>query len=51
MPIPGKKAGDPTGFNFEYFANSRILSAPAQPLTGLLTGDETFVISPRKRPV
>lgn len=26
MPIPGKKAGDPTGFSFPFFANSRVLS-------------------------
>jgi uncharacterized protein (UPF0210 family) len=27
MPIPGKKAGDTTEFNFPYFANARILDA------------------------
>jgi uncharacterized protein len=49
MPIPGKKAGDPTGFDFEYFANSKVLGVPAQPLTGLLAGDEDVEISLRKR--
>ncbi len=48
MPIPGKKAGDPTGFDFEYFANSKVLDVPAQPLTGLLAGDEDVEISPRR---
>jgi hypothetical protein len=47
MPIPGKKAGDETGFDFEFFANSRVLALPAQPLTGLLTGSEYFEIKPR----
>jgi len=26
MPIPGKKAGDMTNFDFEYFANGRVLA-------------------------
>lgn len=47
MPIPGKQAGDETGFDFEYFANSRVLALPAEPLTGLLAGDETLSIFPR----
>jgi len=48
MPIPGKRAGDETGFDFEFFANSRVLDLPAQPLKGLLTGEENLLISPRK---
>jgi len=33
MPIPGQRAGDPTAFQFDYFANSRVmrLDAPATP--------------------
>ena len=27
MPIPGKKAGDMTDFDFPYFANARIMDA------------------------
>ncbi|MDY6874447.1 MAG: DUF711 family protein [Chloroflexota bacterium] len=49
MPIPGMSAGDITGFDFDYFANSRVLQVDAQPLTGLLVGDEAIPISPRKR--
>ncbi len=49
MPIPGKQAGEPTGFDFEYFANSRVLQVPARSLTGLLAGNEDVEISPRKR--
>lgn len=47
MPIPGKKAGEETGFDFEYFANSKVLEVPAKPLTGLLAGDEEIFIHPR----
>ena len=47
MPIPGKQAGDDTGFDFEFFANSKVLALPAQPLTNLLAGDEAISIHPR----
>lgn len=49
MPIPGKNAGDPTGFNFEYFANSKVMAVKADSLTGLLKTSSTVSISPRKR--
>jgi hypothetical protein len=49
MPIPGKIAGDETGFDFEFFANSKVLAPPAKPLTGLLSGDETISIYPRHK--
>ncbi|QRN83234.1 DUF711 family protein [Chloroflexota bacterium] len=49
MPIPGKQAGDPTGFAFEYFANSKVLKVPARPLSGLLNGNENLEIKPRQR--
>jgi hypothetical protein len=42
LPIPGKRAGDPTGFDFAYFANSRVMALDAQPLQGLLAGDEAI---------
>jgi len=44
MPIPGKKAGDPTDFDFTYFANSRVLALKAEPLGGKLAGGETFFL-------
>ena len=47
MPIPGLKAGDDTGFDFEFFANSKVLDLPAEPLTGLLAGNENIAILPR----
>jgi uncharacterized protein (UPF0210 family) len=47
MPIPGKKAGDPTGFSFAFFANGKVMDLPTAGLTGLLGGDERVSISPR----
>ena len=47
MPIPGKAAGDPTGFDFAFFANSRVMALEASPLSGHLAGEETFVVKPR----
>lgn len=47
MPVPGLKAGDETGFNFDYFANSRVLALPSKGLNGLLSSDENIPVSPR----
>ena len=47
MPIPGKQAGDPTHFDFAYFANSRVMALEAAPLTGFLSGAESFDLQPR----
>ena len=47
MPIPGKKAGDPTGFDFAFFANSHVLALDAKPLTGFLNGEENFTLKKR----
>lgn len=49
MPMPGKNAGEEIAFDFPFFANSRVLAAgrKAQPLTGLLSGGESFALSPR----
>ncbi len=50
MPIPGKKAGEETNFEFPYFANSRVMDIQAAPLKGLLLAEEKLVISPKKSP-
>lgn len=47
MPIPGKAAGDPTNFDFAYFANSRVMALEAAPLSGALAGEGTFHLRPR----
>ncbi len=48
MPIPGKQAGDPTGFDFPYFANSRVMALQASELKGPLAGGEEFSLHPRR---
>jgi hypothetical protein len=46
MPFPGKKAGDSLQFDFEYFADSRVLPAP--PTAALSFGaDASFTIRSR----
>jgi uncharacterized protein (UPF0210 family) len=47
MPVPGKRAGELTTFDFPYFANSRILAVEADALYGRWAGDESFVLRPR----
>jgi uncharacterized protein (UPF0210 family) len=47
MPIPGKKAGEDTGFDFEYFANSKVLALPAEPLSRFWIGEEDVPIQPK----
>jgi uncharacterized protein (UPF0210 family) len=48
MPIPGKKVGDKTDFNFDYFANGRVLDYRSGALRGLFAGKEVFKLSERK---
>ncbi len=47
MPIPGKKAGDPTDFTFSYFAPGAVMAPRAAPLSGLLAGKENVSIRAR----
>lgn len=47
MPVPAKRAGELTSFDFSFFANGRILALDAQPLTHWLAGEEALEISPR----
>jgi hypothetical protein len=49
MPIPGKKAGEATDFDFAFFANSRILALDSQPLRSPLGGDETLMLETIRR--
>ncbi len=42
MPVPGKHAGDPTAFNFGFFANSKVMALASEALSGPLGGDEVF---------
>jgi uncharacterized protein (UPF0210 family) len=47
MPIPGKKAGEPTSFDFGFFANSKVMALEAEALSGVLHGRETIQIMKR----
>ena len=47
MPVPGKKAGDVTSFDFPYFVNSRIMAVRAAPLDRYLGSDERIPLKPR----
>ncbi len=47
MPIPGKKPGDVTSFNFDYFVNSRVMALESEGLMRLFASDEIFGINPR----
>jgi len=47
MPIPGKSAGDPTGFDFGFFANSKVMALEAQKLEKAFSGSEIFQLSSR----
>jgi len=49
MPIPGKVAGAPTGFDFAYFANTRVMPVPAKPLGGLIAGAGRLELRPRDK--
>jgi uncharacterized protein (UPF0210 family) len=48
MPIPGKKAGDPTDFSFDYFANSRVMALEAEPLKPPFSETRRFTLASRR---
>lgn len=48
MPIPGKKAGEVTTFDFGFFSNSKVMRLESAPLTGPLAGNETISLSARR---
>jgi uncharacterized protein (UPF0210 family) len=47
MPIPGKKVGDPTNFDFGFFANSRVMALEAEGLKPPLSETGQFRLSSR----
>jgi uncharacterized protein (UPF0210 family) len=49
MPIPGRKAGDETNFDFAFFAPSRVMSLDSGPLMNAFSGTEVFPLSSRKQ--
>ena len=44
MPIPGKKAGEDTNFDFGFFANSKVMALDSAPFNQPLGGDESFFL-------
>ena len=42
MPVPGKQAGDATGFDFAFFANSKVMTLDSSPLNPPFGGNESF---------
>jgi len=48
MPIPGKKAGDATNFDFAFFAPSKVMVLDSEKLTSAFSGNESFQLSSRK---
>jgi len=49
MPIPGKKAGDETNFDFAFFAQGKIMHLESEPLKGSLSGNESFPLQAKRR--
>lgn len=49
MPIPGKKAGDETSFEFAFFANGRVMALDSSPLAGALNHTSGFTLNPKRR--
>ncbi len=48
MPVPGKRAGDATEFDFAFFANSRVMALDSAPLNMPLGGDESFFLKEKR---
>jgi uncharacterized protein (UPF0210 family) len=48
MPIPNKKAGDETNFDFAFFAPSRVMALDSEGLTASFAGTGSFHLASRK---
>jgi len=49
MPVPGKKSGDETNFDFAFFAQSKIMNLESGPLKGPLRGNENFSLQTKRQ--
>lgn len=49
MPVPGKRAGDVTTFDFSFFANSKVMALDSAPLQAPLSADQIISLNARKR--
>lgn len=45
MPVPGKRAGDSTEFDFAFFANSKVMALDSEPLNFPLGAEVSFSIN------
>ena len=48
MPVPGKKAGDDTNFDFAFFAPSKIMNLESGLLKDALSGNENFSLQTKR---
>src|SRR5215208_3079477 len=48
MPIPNKKAGDETNFDFAFFAPSRVMTLDSEGIKNSFSRTETFYLASRK---
>ena len=49
MPVPGKKVGDSTEYDFGFFANSKVMNLESEPLQGALAKNELIKLSSRRQ--
>ena len=49
MPIPNKRAGEETNFDFSFFASSRVMVLESSPLIGSLSGKEIFSLQVKRQ--
>ena len=49
MPLPGLVAGDPTAFDFEYFAPSRVMSVTGAGVGGIVAGSGALTLQRNRR--
>ncbi len=49
MPVPNKKAGDETGFDFAFFAHSKVMQMDSEEMGGALARGGTFQLRSRRR--
>ncbi len=49
MPVPGKRAGDATAFDFAFFANSKVMALDSAPLQKPLATDQIISLNARKK--
>ncbi len=48
MPVPGKKASEMTSYQFDYFANSRIMDPGTKGVAGILHSSQDIPVFPRQ---